>query len=665
MPFWWRRRRRPWFGRWRRKTRNRFYKRRRAYTTRRGRRTTRRRRRRRRRRHKVRRKKKKLPIYQWQPESIRKCKIKGLGCMILGAQGRQFYCYTNEANTYLRPKQPGGGGFGVEIITLQYLYKQYKSHNCIWTSTNAYKDLGRYTGGSITLFRHPEVDFVFNYSVMPPFQINQFTYADCHPQNLLLRKHHRVILSKQTNPNGKPTVRIKFKPPKLMTNKWFFQKEMADVPLVMFQASACSFSFPRIGPTASSNQMSIFYLNPEFWMETTWAQSRLGPYMYLSTGKDITVTYKQGSIEKTMTLPPSKEHTEQAYLRSINYEEGWFNKIFLNANPSQIKSGGASIAHLPIAVGRYNPDLDTGEGNEVWLTSILTGHFNKPTSTPDFLIQGLPLWMAFWGFWNYIHYVTKDKDVFRSHMFVVKCPAIYKLNTTITKDYYPLVDLDFINGKLPYDEYIAQIDKTKWYPTAHNQVVTINSICQCGPYVPKLDNLKYSSWELNYRYKFYFKWGGPQAENPPVDDPKTQGIWNPTSINQKSIQIEDPKKQATENMFHDWDIRRGFITQSALKRMQQNFETDSVIQSDDAEPATKRRKIGKEIPNLQEQEEKTKKCLLSLCESDTSQEEEQTLQQYIHKQHQQQRKLKQHLLHLFTELKHKQRFIQLQTGVIE
>lgn len=214
--------------------------------------------------------------------------------------------------------------------------------------------------------------------------------------------------------------------------------------------------------------------------------------------------------------------------------------------------------------------------------------------------------MAFWGFWNYIHYVTKDKDVFRSHMFVVKCPAIYKLNTTITKDYYPLIDLDFINGKLPYDEYIAQIDKTKWYPTAHNQVVTINSICQCGPYVPKLDNLKYSSWELNYRYKFYFKWGGPQAENPPVDDPKTQGIWNPTSINQKSIQIEDPKKQATENMFHDWDIRRGFITQSALKRMQQNFETDSIVQSDDAEPATKRRKIGKEIPNLQEQEEKRK-----------------------------------------------------------
>ncbi len=129
-------------------------------------------------------------------------------------------------NQYLRPKQPGGGGFGVEIITLEYLYKQYKSHNCIWTSTNAYKDLGRYTGGSITLFRHPEVDFVFNYSIMPPFQINQFTYPDCHPQNLLLRKHHRVILSKQTNPNGKPTVRIKFKPPKLMTNKWFFQKEI-------------------------------------------------------------------------------------------------------------------------------------------------------------------------------------------------------------------------------------------------------------------------------------------------------------------------------------------------------------------------------------------------------------------------------------------------------
>nr|UHK04187.1 MAG: ORF1 [Torque teno midi virus] len=666
MPFWWRRRRRPWFGRWRRK-RTRRYKTRR-FARRRYRRPAGRRRRRRRRRHKVRRKKKRIPIMQWQPESIRKCKVKGFGCLVLGGEGRQYRCYTNEASKYTQAKAPGGGGFGVEVISLQYLYNEYKAHNCIWTTSNAYKDLIRYTGCSITLYRHPTVDFIFAYSLQTPFQINQFTYPDTHPQNLLLRKHHRVVLSKASNPNGKLKIRIKIKPPKLMTTKWFFQKEFSSAPLVLLQASAASFEYPRIGQVSPNNNLTLIYLNPEFWMQTDWAQYRLGPYMYLSTGSDIKVKYKQGNETKEMTLPPSKDHTDQAYWQSINYNTGWFNKIFLNARPEDIFSPANStnhIAHLPLAAARYNPHEDTGKGNEVWLCSVTNGHFNKPSVTPDYLIQGLPLWMSFYGFWNYIEYVTKDPGVFKSHMFVVKSPSIYKLQTTVTKDYYPIVDSDFIYGKLPYDEYISEEAKKKWYPTAMNQMVTINNIVECGPYIPKLNNTKNSSWELSYRYSFYFKFGGPQQTDPPIDDPKTQGIWDVPSTLQKTIQIEDPKKQATESMLHDWDYRRGFITQRALKRMSENIQTDSDVESYDSEPTKKRKKVTKELPHLQEQEEKTKKCLLSLCESDTSQEEEQTLQQYIHKQHKQQHKLKKQLLHLFSELKHSQRQLQLQTGILE
>ncbi len=196
-------------------------------------------------------------------------------------------------------------------------------------------------------------------------------------------------------------------------------------------------------------------------------------------------------------------------------------------------------------------------------------------------------------------------------------------------------------------------------------MVTINNIVECGPYIPKLNNTKNSSWELSYRYSFYFKFGGPQQTDPPIDDPKTQGIWDVPSTLQKTIQIEDPKKQATESMLHDWDYRRGFITQRALKRMSENIQTDSDVESYDSELTKKRKKVTKELPHLQEQEEKTKKCLLSLYESDTSQEEEQTLQQYIHKQHKQQHKLKKQLLHLFSELKHSQRQLQLQTGILE
>nr|UHK05334.1 MAG: ORF1 [Torque teno midi virus] len=664
MPFWWSRRRKPWYGRFRRRWKTTKYKRRRRrrrFPRRRTRKSTYRRRRR---RHKVRRKKQKIVLKQWQPDSIVRCKAKGYGSLVLGAQGRQFYCWTNEASKYPQPKAPGGGGFGCEVITLEYLYEQYKAHNCIFTKSNHYKDLIRYTGCSITLYRHPFIDFIFSYSIMPPFQINQFTYPDIHPQNMLLRRRKKLILSRASKPNGPLKVRVKIKPPKMLSTKWFFQREFAAVPLVQLQACAADFDYPRIGCCNVSQVMSVFYLNPEFWGQADWGQYRETAYMNIATGVPLRGTYKdnRGQVQ---TIVVGQYEQRHPYYDSINYTDGWFDTRFLNSYKIQKATGGQEYGHLPLAVARYNPNEDTGEGNEVWLTSIVTGHFNKPTKTPDYLIVGLPLWMAFYGFWNYLEYTTKAKDLFTTHMFVVKCPALKKLSTTVTTDYYPFIDQDFMNGKLPYDEYLSENAKKYWYPTAEKQVVTINNFVQCGPFIPRLDNQKASTWELNYLYKFYFKWGGPQTTDPPVDDPKLQPTYDVPSVLQKTIQIKNPKKQTPESFLHDWDFRRGFVTQTALKRMSQNLQTDSSLESDDSEPEKKKRKISKALPNNQEKEEEIEACLLSLCKSDTCQEQTQNLQEYIQQQQHQQQLLKRNLYKLIKHLKLKQSFLQLQTGNLE
>nr|UHK04217.1 MAG: ORF1 [Torque teno midi virus] len=667
MPFWWRRRRKNWYGRFR--YRRRFQRpkrraRRRRFTRRRGRYTAGRRRRRRR-RYKVRRKRQKITIKQWQPESIVKCKAKGLGCLVLGAEGRQFYCWTNEAATYVQPKAPGGGGFGCEVITLEYLYKEYKAHNCIFTKTNHYKDLVRYTGCEITLYRHPYIDFMFAYSIQPPFNINQFTYPDIHPQNMLLRRHKKVILSRASKPNGPLKVKIRIRPPKQLSTRWFFQKEFSEVPLVLLQASACDFDYPRIGCCNVSQLMTIFYLNPEFWGQGDWAQYRDHAYMNIATGVPLIGTYKNKQGQPATITVGDYTSSPTPYYASINYDLGWFDTRFLNSYKIQKKGSQQEYGHLPLAAARYNPNEDTGEGNEVWLTSVVAGHFNKPTKTPDFLIVGLPLWMAFYGFWNYLQYTTKAKDLFTTHMFVVRSPAIKKLSTTVTQDYYPFVDQDFMNGKLPYDEYLSANEKTKWYPTAEKQVVTINSFVECGPYIPRLNNQKASTWELNYKYKFFFKWGGPQTTDPPIDDPKLQPTYDVPSVLQKTVQIKNPKKQSAETILHEWDFRRGFVTQRALKRMSENFETDTDVQSDDSEPEKKKRKVSKALPNHQEQEEKIQSYLHSLYESDSSQEETEDLQKYIQQQHKQQHKLKRNILKLLTHLKQRQRCLQLQAGFLE
>ncbi len=42
--------------------------------------------------------------------------------------------------------------------------------------------------------------------------------------------------------------------------------------------------------------------------------------------------------------------------------------------------------------------------------------------------------------------------------------------------------------------------KKLWYPTANRQTTTINALVESGPYIPKLTNIKESTWELPYRY---------------------------------------------------------------------------------------------------------------------------------------------------------------------
>nr|UHK04195.1 MAG: ORF1 [Torque teno midi virus] len=663
MPFWWKRRRRPWFGRWRRpyKTRTRR-KRRRRLPRRRHRRYARRRRYRH--RTKVRRKRKKIPITQWQPDSIKKCRIKGYSCLVLGANGRQMFCYTNVADQYTIPKAPGGGGFGCELITLQWLYDQYVSHNCIWTATNEYKDLVRYCGGKITVYRHPYVDFIIVYHLMPPFQLTKYTYPELQPQNALLARRKKIILSQANAPNKKKHVTFRVKPPKMMTSKWFFQKEFSVYPIIQLCATACSLSFPRIQPNTQSQIITIYALNPSFYFNSTWGASSSTPYKNITTQQYPLYFYH--SI-RGISSPYKYDGNTLTYQDSISYEKGLFSPQVLTAykvstSDSETHPG---LAMLPVTVLRYNPNTDDGVGNEIYLTSIFKGHYDKPSVTPNYMFQGVPLWMGIFGYYNYLIQSSNDKGLMTTHMFVLKSRSLHPI-TQATKDvYHPIIDIDFAFGKLPYEEYISKNIKAKWYPTGEHQEVALNNIAMTGPFMPKFNNMTNSTWELDYKYDFLFKWGGPYTTDPVAEDPSKKGTYTPVSTLQQTIQIKNPQKLSTETILHDWDFRRGIVTQTALKRMSENLETDTTFSSDDSETPKKRRKVSKEMPCQIQEEEKIQKCLLSLCEEDTCQETPETLQQLIQQQQQQQHNLKRNLLKLLSHLKHGQRCLQLQQGIIE
>ena len=668
MPFWWARRKKPWYSNWIRYRRK--YKRRRWPRRRRRKPAFRRRRRRRRRKRQVRRKRQKIIVKQWQPESIVKCKIKGLGCLVAGAQGRQAFCYTNSKYDYPQPKAPGGGGFGAELFSLQYLYDEWIARRNIWTKSNDYKDLVRFTGATFYLYKHPTTDFIFNYNNQPPFLLEKDFYNDLHPHSLLLAKHHRVIPSRERKPLGKPYVKVKIKPPKQMLTKWFFQQDFATQGLFSIHAAAANLQWAYYNPDQQSRCLTLYSLNIKFFTNTDWAATHTGTQLYMpynqwphTNGLNFWTIDNKGNKTPHLIKPTN-------YHESVNYLAGFFSQYVLQAQkitsadhktPSQYDTYPAAMATLPIAAFRYNPEEDTGQGNVVWLTSTLSNtHWDRPQLS-DLVIVGKPLWMAFYGFESFIQKTKHDKGWLLSGFYVCKCPYLKTLSAT-TQTTFAFVDLDFIQGKLPYGETVTDQKKALWYPNVENQVNTIASIVQCGPYIPKYAYQDQSTWELTYKYIFYFKWGGPYVSDQPVQNPKTQGKYPVPDTVTQAIQISNPLKQTCKAMLRDWDYRRGIVTTTALKRMSEHLPTDSSVQSDDTETPKKKKKTTAEIPYYQEKTEEMQSCLLSLFEESTCQEPE-NLQQLILHQQQQQQKLKSNILKLLMDLKHQQRILQHHTGI--
>lgn len=656
MPFWWNRRNRPWYGNWYRR-RSRKYKRRRRKPYRRRYRTTyRRRRRRRRTRHKVRRKKQKLNVVQWQPTTIRKCKIHGQIVHVLGANGRQFRCYADNRYAFTKETAPSGGGFSVEKFTLQFLYEQHKEGHNYWTQSNKYLDLVRYTGCKFRVYRHPHIDFIFYYSLMYPMQLDKYTYAFTQPYKLLQKRKRKIIQSRLSKPTGKPYKIIKIKCPKQLTNKWFFQEYFADKGLVEIHTAAANIRYSYLGCCNTNQLISIKHLNLDVYKNAAWGnqttatqgykpQSNLSkPTVVKINGKNVNITIE-----------------DSTWANSISYDKGWFQPKLLQAeeivNPAQQK--------IPIHTSRYNPTHDTGIGNKVYFLSILNSSFEPPRTDPDLIIENLPLWQALNGFSDWVRKIKKDKTYLATYYLVIQSPFIEPAHTLSAR--YIVIDEDVIQGKGPYGETPTDYMKSHWYPNFLFQQKTINNFVTAGPYVPKLDNQREGTWELKSDYYFYFKWGGSDLPEPEIANPEEQAKYDVPSDLLEAIQVADPSQQKASRIVHSWDFRRGLLTGSALKRIYQDSETDSTLSTDSEEPTKKKKKTprGNSVPCKNQQEDQAHQTLLSLYSEGTSQEAQKTdIQQLIKQQQQQQHKLKLNMLKLINQLQEKQLQLQLHTGLL-
>ncbi len=356
--------------------------------------------------------------------------------------------------------------------------------------------------------------------------------------------------------------------------------------------------------TSENNQTNIICLNYMFYTNGQFSQGT-GTHNYYSpqltwTANDNWITYQNGS--KT-----TKQEFKQTYLDSVSYTTGWFTPAILNAEkltqpPSQTPR---------IYTVRYNPNIDTGQGNKIWLKSKFKHDWSPPQTESYLILADEPLWLLFFGWLDYINTLKPAYHIFEDYLVVIESPY-FKQPFTQPQQYIVPIDESFTQGKGPFNS-TPYLDKNKtWIPSLKHQQQSINNIVKCGPYITKPEG-KYSNWELHLKYTFFFKWGGAQPPAADIYNP-TQGSTYPVPDHyQQRIQIKDPTKVIPQTILHTWDYRRGDITKKALKRMYDYLSDATTISTDSEfqEPLQKQKNTARQVLG-EDKNKDTLECLQKL-----------------------------------------------------
>lgn len=556
-------------------------------------------------------------------------------------------------------KTLGGGGFSTTVFSLSYLYELYTLKKCIWTTPNTNYDLCRYTGCRFTFFRHPWYDFIITTQLMYPMSLNFGDYLECQPSRMLLQQKKIILLSLEHKPNSKLHVTKKFRPPKQMVNKWFFQDMFSTKPLLLLKASVCNLLQPELGPSGGNKLVTLYCINiHDFYLQGNWGigGDQYKPVSTWHNPKEMTIKTTAG--ERKITV---------ANNHPVSYTDGWFQKQILQS--LGIKATNQENFKTAVYLARYNPSQDTGKDNMVYLCSFTSFDYRPPQHDKVLYASNQPLWLLLFGFADYVKQIKLPVETFPIYYLLISSPYIEPHYSTANPKTHLIIDTSFINGQGPFQTKVPDRFLNKWYPTLEYQQESIANIVKSGPFIPKPDPKK-ANWELPYKCTFYFKWGGSMQQETQITNPKDKTDFPLPDSLQSALQVTDPQQQIPQTMLHSWDFRRDIVTKAALKRMSEHFETKSDLSTDaDSSPPRKIYKQSLCAPLLQDQQTQEQTYLHSLFEESTCQDQEEeketSLKQLIQQQQHQQQRIKYKLLQLLSHMKRQQQQLQLNTGILE
>nr|UGV37744.1 MAG: ORF1 [TTV-like mini virus] len=610
-------------------------------------------------------KKKKLKwllIKQFQPQQIRKAKIKGMICLFQCGPRRLHYNWTQYMQTMTPEYWEGGGGWSQLKFSLGSLYQQHEFMHNIWTYSNVQLPLCRYKGCMFKFYRTDKIDYIVNYEICLPMLDNVEKHAMAQPFNMLKSRHKILVKSKRTKPNGKLFKKKFIRPPEQLQNSWYFQSELCNEGLVMITATAIDLDRFYLNPESVSNSITLTCINPAVFTNHNFQQSQLGTtvwkpnanwYLYGSRNGAQTVG-DLSYLGQTKTREPGKpmklfENKWDEIKKNTNVN--WGNPFFyqylgdnyqiytstksLDESKSELNkplknNANYSLITMPLLVKvRYTPGKDTGVGNIVYLirnTDPNTGW--DPDRDIDLQFSGYPLWTLFWGWTDWQRKLKKATRIETDWLVCFRSPFLDKKLTV----YCPLDD-SYIHGNSPYQtEHFSESDWDQWYPSERWQMVSIESICKTGPGVAKTTT---QSIEAHCSYCFYFNFGGCPKQLPNVTDPCQQPHYPVPHSELQGPETQDPEIPPQTETW-EFDFRRDTLTQAAAKRLKKDFTTPTLLSTDGNKLQS--------TPALQ-----TQQTLEKEDEASTSEEETTTLQQQLinlrKRRHQLKRRINQLISH--------------------
>nr|UGV36001.1 MAG: ORF1 [TTV-like mini virus] len=596
---------------WRRYRRYRTYKRRRPWFPRRRTRKTFRRRNRRkwRRRYKVKKtkfskKKTKLILKQFQPKTINKCKIIGYKCLFQGNILRANTNYIQYIYAYVPDFWPGGGGWSIMIFSLSSLFEDWQHLQNIWTKSNLGLPLVRYLGCEMKFYQSNDTDYIVVYDNCWPMVDTIDTHADSCPTRMLQRKNKIVIPSRNTQKRKRPYKRTFIKPPTQMTNRWYFQKDLCNTPLLMLTATAVDLTNPFCSPKAQSNNITVTCLSPYLFQnpnfqhlptsgyspkETTSGQKL---YLYASVHRNINTLKDKTKTQSLIPLVDTKNYVEGKEIskKGANLETTYgnpFMPVYLHGEDYTLYLTTASPTTIDTALQqtsitledsitevtgptlyqcRYNPERDTGAKNKAYLVN--NGYSTKfePQENKNLYIEGYPLYILLWSFTDWVKKAKQTTNLDQNQIIVIETDQFEeKLNK------YIVLDKDFIEGFDPYTPPEKQnnhrpnlYNSKNWFPKYMFQQQSIHTICMSGPSCPR------STWnsylQAYAKYKFYFKWGGCPKQTPKAYDPCSQSKWpTPDNFNGR-LEIQNPNRPPQTELY-TWDWDEDYVKEPAIERI--------------------------------------------------------------------------------------------------